>query len=278
MSERPYSQSRAVVQAVTRDGSRERPDILATEEPLEIRLQAGADTRTVAITMRTPGNDFELAAGFLYGEGVIDTQDDLDRVRYCVDPGVEQQYNAVTVDLRARVMPELGGLDRHFYTTSACGVCGKASLDAIADLGGPDIGRGPIVGRDLVLSLPDKLRDAQRIFERTGGLHAAALFDHAGELITLREDVGRHNAMDKLVGWGLLDGHLPFTDRIVLVSGRASFELVQKALRAGAGFFCAVSAPSSLAVDVAKRFGMTLVGFLRDDGFNVYAGQERVAT
>jgi FdhD protein len=228
--------------------------------------------------MRTPGNDFELASGFLYGEGIISARADLDRVRYCVDPDVEQQYNAVTVDLRAPIMPDIGGLDRHFYTTSACGVCGKASLDAIAELGGPKLGPGPVLTEEAVLSLPDRLRDAQRIFERTGGLHAAALFDRDGHLIELREDVGRHNAMDKLVGWGLLEDRLPFTDHVVLVSGRASFELVQKALRAGAGFFCAVSAPSSLAVDVAKRFGITLVGFLRADGFNVYAGEERLSS
>jgi FdhD protein len=209
---------------------------------------------------------------------VISEHSDVSAVRYCVDPdvGQEQRFNVVTVDLARNRLPELGSLERHFYTTSACGVCGKSSLDAIEALGGPALGDGPKLGTEDVLALPGRLSEAQRIFTRTGGLHAAALFDATGELMEVREDVGRHNAMDKLVGWGLLEDRLPFTDRVVLVSGRASFELVQKAVRAGASFFCAVSAPSSLAVDVAKRFGVTLVGFLRDASFNVYAGEDRV--
>lgn len=275
MSERPHSSVPAVVRRVTRDGTKRRSDVVATEEPLEIRLKASGTEKTLAITMRTPGNDFELATGFLYGEGVLGSKDDLEGVRYCVDEKAQQQFNIATVDLRGP-MPDIGGLDRHFYTTSACGVCGKTSLDQIAEVGGPPIGEGPRVSEELVLSLPQRLRDAQEVFEKTGGLHAAALFDADGDLECVREDVGRHNAMDKLIGWGLLEERLPFTDRIVLVSGRASFELVQKAVRAGVGFFCAVSAPSSLALDVARRFGMTLVGFLRPDGFNIYAGQERV--
>jgi FdhD protein len=173
-------------------------------------------------------------------------------------------------------MPDLAGLERHFYTTSACGVCGKASLDGIRELGGPALGQGPHVVGDIVRALPERLRDQQRIFSRTGGLHASALFDARGELLELREDVGRHNALDKVVGWALLEGRIPLTDHIVLVSGRASFELLQKALRAGVSFVCAVGAPSSLAVDVANEFGMTLVGFLRPDGFNIYAGEDRV--
>jgi FdhD protein len=273
MSERPYAQTPATVRAVTRDGDKLRSDVLATEEPLEIRVQAQADERTVAITMRTPGNDFELAAGFLYGEGVLEAKSDVTTIRYCQDPDV-QQFNVVTVDLP--VLPELGGLDRHFYTTSACGVCGKASLDQLEEIGGPELAAGPTLTTQQVLSLPHKLRDAQKLFSKTGGLHAAALFAADGDLLSLREDVGRHNAMDKLVGHALLEDELPFSDRVVLVSGRASFELLQKARRAGASFFCAVSAPSSLAVDVAKRFGITLVGFLREDGFNVYAGEQRL--
>ena len=276
MSHRPGAQVSTVVRAVSRDASTSRSDVLATEEPLEIRVQAGGEERSVAVTMRTPGNDFELAAGFLYGEGVVSGRDAIGGVRYCVDVPAEQQFNVVTVDLAGSALPELGSLERHFYTTSACGVCGKASLDAIASLGGPPLGDGPHVTNDVVLSLPHRLRDAQRLFERTGGLHAAALFERDGTLVELREDVGRHNAMDKLAGWGVLEGKLPFADGVVLVSGRASYELLQKALRAGVSFFCAVSAPSSLAVDVAKRFGMTLVGFLRDDSFNVYTGEERV--
>lgn len=278
MSDRPGSQVTTTVRAVSREAVRTRSDTLAIEEPLEIRVQAGRERKTVAVTMRTPGSDFELASGFLYAEGVIAGRNDVESVRYCVDPdvGQEQQFNVVTVDLTSDGLPELGSLERHFYTTSACGVCGKASLDAIATLGGPTLGSGPKVNADIVVSLPGRLREAQRIFSKTGGLHAAALFEADGELIEAREDVGRHNAMDKLVGWGVLEEKLPFTDRVVLVSGRASFELLQKALRAGASFFCAVSAPSSLAVDVAKRFGMTLVGFLREETFNVYAGEERL--
>jgi FdhD protein len=275
MTDRPHASTPAVVRRVTRDSAKKRSDVLATEEPLEIRLRSGPAERTVAITMRTPGNDFELAAGFLYGEGILRSKEDLEAVRYCVSDKAEQQYNIATVDLRGP-MPDIAGLDRHFYTTSACGVCGKASLDQIADIGGPPLGDGPRVSEELVLSLPHRLREAQRVFEKTGGLHAAALFDADGNVEAVREDVGRHNAMDKLVGWGVLEERLPFTDRIVLVSGRASYELVQKAVRAGAGFFCAVSAPSSLAVDVAQRFGMTLVGFLREDSFNVYTGEERL--
>jgi FdhD protein len=272
MSERPYAQTPARVRAVDANGDSLRSDVLATEEPLEIRVQSGGTERTVGITMRTPGADFDLAAGFLYGEGVVSSRDEVISIRYCQAPDV-QQFNVVTVDLPS--LPDLGGLDRHFYTTSACGVCGKASLDQIADIGGPPIGPGPILDKETILSLPMRLRDSQRIFSKTGGLHAAALFDASGGLVGVKEDVGRHNAMDKLVGDALLNGGLPFTDRVVLVSGRASFELLQKARRAGASFFCAVSAPSSLAVDVAKRFGMTLVGFLRDESFNVYAGEER---
>jgi FdhD protein len=278
MSHRPGSQVPAALRSVSRDGSTPRSDTLATEEPLEIRVQAGGDRRTVAVTMRTPGADFELATGFLYGEGVIEGHGDVSSVRYCVDPdvGQEQQFNVVTVDLASSSLPDLGSLERHFYTTSACGVCGKASLDAIESLGGPELKDGPKVSTETLLSLPDRLRGAQRIFSKTGGLHAAALFDADGELVEVREDVGRHNAMDKLVGWGVLEKRLPFSDHVVLVSGRASFELLQKALRAGVSFFCAVSAPSSLAVDVAKRFRMTLVGFLRGESFNVYSGDERL--
>jgi FdhD protein len=277
VSERPHAQTPVRVRAVSREGSKLRSDVLATEEPLEIRVNAGAAEKTIAITMRTPGNDFELAAGFLYGEGVVDSRGDFDAIRYCMEPEL-QQYNVVTVDLSAAELPELGSLDRHFYTTSACGVCGKANLDAVEAIGGPVLGDGPIVSSDVILSLPDRLQQVQRVFSKTGGLHAVALFDPSGEIVEAREDVGRHNAMDKLVGWGVLERRLPFTDHIVLVSGRASFELVQKALRAGVSMVCAISAPSSLAVDVAERFGMTLVGFLRQDGFNVYANERRVNT
>jgi FdhD protein len=274
-TERRSASTPTVVHRFRKDGSTVRvPDSLATEEPLEIRLTSGAQDRPVAMTMRTPGNDFELAAGFLYAEAILEGKADLISVRYC-QPPAEQQYNTVTVDLRGS-MPALEGLDRHFLTTSACGVCGKASLDQIAELGGPPLSDGPFVSDELLLSLPARLSEAQRVFAKTGGVHAAALFDSQGNLECLREDVGRHNAMDKLVGWALLSDKLPLTDRIVMVSGRASFELVQKCLRAGSGLFCAVSAPSSLAVDVARRFGMTLVGFLRNEGFSVFTGESRI--
>ena len=272
---RPKSKTKNVVTTVTKGESRERRDTLATEEPLELRLLSGAERRTVAVTMRTPGNDFELAAGFLFGEGVINREDIL-RISYCVDAPSEQRYNIVNVTLRGKI-PELRGLERHFTTTSACGVCGKASLEALEIRGCAALPVRFSVTPDLITSLPDKLRAAQGLFEATGGLHAAALFSKEGELIALREDVGRHNALDKLVGWALLEGLLPLSEHVVLLSGRASFELLQKSLAARLGVVCAVSAPSSLAVSVAKNFGITLVGFLRGERFNIYAGEGRVA-
>lgn len=274
-SERKFSTSRIVVRTVGAGGSRSsRSDLLATEEPLEIRISGGGQEKSVSITMRTPGNDFELSVGFLYGEGVLNGPDDLDTVRYC-DPGSEQQYNVVRVGLRGD-MPALAGMERNFFINSACGVCGRASLDELIQLGGPPIGPGPKVSRQTLLSLPTLLNKSQVIFKKTGGLHAAGLFDPEGTLLCLREDVGRHNAMDKLVGWAFMNNHLPLNDKIGVVSGRASYELLQKAVRAGVGMFCAVSAPSSLAVEVAREFGVTLVGFLREESFSIYAGEERV--
>jgi FdhD protein len=264
---------------VVEDGRvRVRPDTLATEEPMEIRLLAGQTTQTVAVTMRTPGADFELAAGFLYGEGIVDSPDNVQKISYCVDSDLdaEQRYNIVNVELRGGHEFDLRPLERHFYTTSACGVCGKASLEQLELRGCPVMTAGPEVSAEVINTLPEKLREAQGLFDATGGLHAAALFDDKGELIALREDVGRHNATDKLVGWALLEGRLPLTDHIVMVSGRSSFEILQKCLTAVAPVVCAISAPSSLAVDVAKQFGMTLVGFLRGGRFNVYSGSERI--
>lgn len=257
---------------------RRRTDVLATEEPLEVRVEAGGTTRTVAITMRTPGDDFELAAGFLHGEGVITGAGDVRRVAYCLDRavGAEQRYNVVTVSLAAGVTPDLRPLDRHVVTTSACGVCGKASIDALHVRGCPAPPAQVAVEGDTLLALPGRLRAAQAVFERTGGLHAAALFDLDGAVTAAREDVGRHNALDKLIGWALLDGRLPLHRQVVMVSGRASYELLQKSVAAGVPVVCAVSAPSSLAVDVARAFGVTLVGFLRDGGFNVYAHPDRI--
>jgi FdhD protein len=264
---------------VVEDGRvRVRPDTLATEEPMEIRLLAGSTKQTVAVTMRTPGADFELAAGFLYGEGIVDSPDDILKISYCVDSDLdaEQRYNIVNVELRGGREFDLRPLERHFYTTSACGVCGKASLEQLELRGCPVMAAGPEVSAEIINTLPEKLREAQGLFDATGGLHAAALFDKRGNLLALREDVGRHNATDKLVGWALLEGRLPLTDHIVMVSGRSSFEILQKCLMAGVPVVCAVSAPSSLAVDVAREFGMTLVGFLRGGRFNVYAGSERI--
>jgi FdhD protein len=278
MALRPGSKTRARVRVVSDGQERRRGDYLATEEPLEIRLVAGAATERLAVTMRTPGNDFELAAGFLHGEGILTDREALREISYCTDPELDaaQQYNVVNVRLDGSSMPDLRGLERHFYTSSACGVCGKASLDAIELRGCPLPAPGPRVDAEVIYGLPDKLREAQGLFESTGGLHAAGLFTADGELECLREDVGRHNAVDKLVGWALLEGRLPLADRVLLVSGRASFEIMQKALAAGVAMVCAVSAPSSLAVDVAERFGMTLAGFLRGRRFNLYAGHDRV--
>jgi FdhD protein len=274
------SKSKVRVRVVEEGRARTRPDTLATEEPMEIRLVSGGSKQTVAVTMRTPGADFELAAGFLYGEGVVSSPEDINKISYCVDADldVEQQYNIVNVELKSGREYDLKSLERHFYTTSACGVCGKASLEQLELRGCPVIPPGPKVAAEVIYALPEKLREAQGLFEATGGLHAAALFDAQGNLVALREDVGRHNATDKLVGWALLEGWLPLSDRIVMVSGRSSFEILQKCLNAGAPIVCAISAPSSLAVDVARRFGMTLVGFLRGNRFNVYNGHERIRT
>jgi FdhD protein len=275
---RRASKTKTRVRVVEDGKMRVRPDTLATEEPMEIRLITGGEMQTVAVTMRTPGADFELAAGFLYGEGIVKSPDEIAKISYCVDSDLDaaQQYNIVNVELRGGREYDLRPLERHFYTTSACGVCGKASLEQLELRGCPVALPGPEVSAETLYSLPEKLREAQGLFDATGGLHAAALFDGEGNLVALREDVGRHNATDKLVGWALLENRLPLSGHIVMVSGRSSFEILQKCLTAGVPFVCAISAPSSLAVDVAREFGMTLVGFLRERRFNVYAGQERV--
>jgi FdhD protein len=272
------SKTKTRVRVVENGHMRVRPDTLATEEPMEIRLVGGGARQTVAVTMRTPGADFELAAGFLYGERIVSSPEEIAKISYCVDSDLdaEQQYNIVNVELRGNREYDLRPLERHFYTTSACGVCGKASLEQLELRGCPVIAPGPEVSAATIYSLAGKLREAQGLFDATGGLHAAALFDTHGEILALREDVGRHNATDKLVGWALLEGRLPLADHVVMVSGRSSFEILQKCLTAGVPVVCAISAPSSLAVDVAKEFGMTLVGFLREGRFNVYAGSDRI--
>lgn len=252
----------------------ERTDTLAAEEPLEIRVEGpGQQQRSVAVTMRTPGGDFELAVGFLFTEGLI-VPADVGRVAYCdTQPGEDQQYNIVSVTLHRPFDFDL--LKRNFYATSSCGVCGKAALDDIEVRCAP-VGDGPVVSADVLLGLPDSLRKGQKVFARTGGLHAAGLFSAEGELLSVREDVGRHNAVDKVIGEQVLAGAVPIGDRVLQVSGRLSFEIVQKAAVAGIPIVSAVSAPSSLAVEAGERFGMTLVGFVRDDRLNVYTHPERI--
>ncbi|MEV4110525.1 formate dehydrogenase accessory sulfurtransferase FdhD [Nonomuraea sp. NPDC049695] len=277
MKTRPGATSRVRITELSGSTARDRRDDLATEEPLEIRLTAADGTRkTVAITMRTPGHDFELAAGFLHGEGLVGPGG-IAAIAYCVDEDVppEARYNTVTVRLHGPI-PDLPALDRHFLTSSACGVCGSAGLEVLHDRCEP-VPRGLLkLTPELLYALPDRLRKAQGGFGKTGGLHAAGLFSAAGELVALREDVGRHNAVDKLTGWAALSERLPLAEHVLMVSGRTSYEIMQKALAAGIPVVCAVSAPSSLAVDLAREFGMTLVGFLRGERCNVYAGAERI--
>jgi len=245
-------------------------DRVAGEEPLEIRVRAGAAS--------TPGNDFELAAGFLFAEGVIAGIDDVREMTYCLDGSVddEQQYNIVNVDLARPTLPDMVALERHFTTTSACGVCGRATLEALHERGVPVVTSALSVAPTVIVGMPESLRARQRVFATTGGLHAAALFDAHGTLRTVREDIGRHNALDKLIGAALIERKLPLAENVVLVSGRTSYELVQKTIAAGIPVLCGVSAPSSLAVALARDFGVTLVGFLRGLRFNVYAHEERI--
>ncbi|HET7037298.1 MAG TPA: formate dehydrogenase accessory sulfurtransferase FdhD [Thermomicrobiaceae bacterium] len=257
-------------------------DVLAVEEPLEIRLiweEDGQERRqSIAITMRTPGDDFELAAGFLRGEGIIAGREDVLDVSYCLDEdeAEEQRLNIVSVRLRPDLAFDLDRLQRHFYTTSSCGVCGKAALEALDLQGCRVLPDGPQVGPEVIQSLPETLKRAQAVFRATGGLHAAGLFDVTGRLLDLREDVGRHNALDKLVGYQLLRGVDALDGRLLLLSGRASFELLQKALAARIPVVAAVGAPSSLAVELAASFNITLLGFVRPNGFNLYTGQQRI--
>ena len=265
----------ASVRAVDGELARDRSDRLVTEEPMEIRVHGpGQEPEALVVTMRTPGNDFDLAVGFCVTEGVIDSAADVATVAYCLsDGGGVQQYNIVTIRLRRPV--DLADHHRSFAANASCGVCGKASLEQVEIECGP-VGPGPSVGRDVLVTLPERLRRAQAVFDATGGLHAAGCFGADGELTVLREDVGRHNAVDKVVGHAALEGRLPLSDQVLLVSGRVSFEIVQKVAVAGIPILCAVSAPSSLAVEAADRLGQTVVGFLRGDRFNVYTHPERV--
>lgn len=257
-------------------------DILATEEPLEIRLgytgpEGARAQKSVSITMRTPGNDEELAIGFLYSEGIIQSAADVDAVAPCGPPAPNGLVNVVRVELGEHVDVDLARLERHFYTSSSCGVCGKASLEAVAVQGRHDIHAAKFaIHGDVLGALPARLQSLQAVFEQTGGLHASGLFDADGNILSVREDVGRHNALDKLTGRELMDGRVPLTGRGIVVSGRASFELMQKAMVAGCPLLAAVGAPSSLAVELAAEFGITLVGFLKPDRFNIYTLPERI--
>lgn len=270
------SPERYVTRVTVGEPPRRLRDTLAGEEPLELRVGG----RSFAVTMRTPGDDFDLAAGFLVSEGVITKTEDLVAMRYCSGVGDDgiNEFNVLDLTLASGVAPPDNSVARAFFTTSSCGLCGKASIDAVRTRSAFDVRDDPLrLAPSLLVALPDRLRAAQKVFEKTGGLHAAALFNgKTGELLVLREDVGRHNAVDKVIGWALREGRLPLRATILLVSGRASFELVQKAVMAGIPALCAVSAPSSLAVDLAEESGMTLIGFLRDPSMVVYAGTERV--
>ncbi|HEX8628253.1 MAG TPA: formate dehydrogenase accessory sulfurtransferase FdhD [Catenuloplanes sp.] len=260
-------------------GARQRPDSLAAEEPLEIRVGAAGPHRRapLAVTMRTPGHDLDLALGFLLTEGIIRAHDDVVTAQLCAGTDTPNTYNVVDVVLAATVPPPQTDPSRNFYTTSSCGVCGKASIDAVRTRSLFDVGADPLrVDPAVLAALPDRLRAAQRGFDRTGGLHAAGLFSADGALLVLREDVGRHNAVDKVVGWAVREGRLPLRGHVLLVSGRASFELTQKAWMAGIPVLAAVSAPSTLAAELAEEAGMTLVGFLRGPTMNVYTGSHRV--
>ncbi|MCG5220949.1 formate dehydrogenase accessory sulfurtransferase FdhD [Streptosporangium sp. KLBMP 9127] len=267
--------TRRPIVRVRETGVSRRVDSLAAEEPLEIRL----DGRPLTVTMRTPGDDFDLAAGFLVSEGVIGSAADITTIRYCAGATEDgsNTYNVLDVRLAPGVPVPDGSLERNFYTTSSCGVCGKASLDAVRTVARWTVDDDPLrLPAATVSVLPDRLRSAQRVFDRTGGLHAAGLFTADGEALCVREDVGRHNAVDKIVGWALRGDRLPLRSSMLMVSGRASFELVQKALMAGIPALAAVSAPSSLAAELAAASGLTLIGFVRGASMNVYAGEHRL--
>ena len=271
------SVARTTIKKVNASNISDADDLLAAEEPLELRLEYGPANKriqkNISVTMRTPGNDFELAAGFLYTEGIIQAATDVVSIKHTHDTN----ENIVLVSLNDAVTPAINNLERNFYTTSSCGVCGKASIEAVRTACNiPDIPDNLRIPSALIYQLPDTLRKQQAIFDNTGGLHACALFDLDGTLLLGREDVGRHNALDKLIGAALNKGMLPLDKHLLLLSGRASFELVQKAIMAGIKMVAAVGAPSSLAAEMAEEWGMTLIGFLRGERFNIYSGSERI--
>lgn len=267
--------ARRPVRRITATGDVHRPDTVAVEEPLQIMVGG----RALTVTMRTPGSDIDLVHGFLLNEGIIDDRDDVVTARYCggVDESGTNTYNVVDVELSPAAAGRRVHRERAFVTTSACGVCGTSSIDDVQTISRYPVADDPLtLTPDTLRGLPAALRDGQKVFDATGGLHAAGIFTGTGELLAIREDVGRHNAVDKVIGWAAREGLIPLRGHVLMVSGRASFELVQKATMAGIPVLAAVSAPSSLAVDLAERSGMTLVGFLRDHSMNVYTGGQRV--
>ncbi len=263
---------------VTQQQRIEKSDLLAVEEPVEIQLGIkGKPPKSISVTMRTPGHDFELALGFLFTEGIIQSIDQIQNIDYAKVWETDKEENVVLVEITDGVEIDFQKLERHFYTSSSCGVCGKASIDAVKFSGMKEIPtKTPAFNEHLIHQLIEELREKQAVFDHTGGLHAAALFDNSGKLHILREDVGRHNAVDKVIGAAILNGMIPLHDFLIMVSGRASFELVQKSLMAGIPIMAAVGAPSSLAISLAKEAGTTVMGFVRDGRFNIYSGAERI--
>jgi FdhD protein len=267
---------RLTIRSVQEDRFKTAIDTLVVEEPLEIRLDP--QSASLAVTMRTPGDDFDLVVGFLYNEGILRCRSDLVGLRYCDDTksaGGKSQ-NVISVNLAGNAEIDFSTLQRYFFMSSSCGVCGKASINSLRQRGARTVVDSFKLDASVLYGLPERLRSAQKNFAATGGLHAAALFDGQGTLLRVREDIGRHNALDKLIGALILADKLPLSNSIVMISGRASFEVMQKCIMAGAPMVCAVSAPSSLAVSMAEAFGVTLVGFLREHRFNLYAGSSRV--
>lgn len=268
----------SVQKVIANEPNSQQTDVLAVEEPLEIRLgfyeKSKFTHQAISITMRTPDHDFELAAGFLFTEGILQKSSQITEIKHCGKVG-KGFTNTVRVDLQKDVNVDFKRLERHFYTSSSCGVCGKSSIEAL-QTGVKKIESNLKIKADFIHNLPEILRNSQTIFNETGGLHATALFDEDGNLDLVREDVGRHNALDKVIGAKFLQNETPLSDKVLLVSGRSSFELVQKALMAGIPILAAVGSPSSLAVELAKEFGMTLIGFVRDNRFNIYSENERV--
>ncbi|MEY4539978.1 MAG: formate dehydrogenase accessory sulfurtransferase FdhD [Bacteroidota bacterium] len=280
-----YAISPVNIIKVSLDGSNEKSDLVAVEEPLEIRLGYGSIDkrlqRSVSVTMRTPTHDFELALGFLYSEGIITSYNQIINVKYCVDAGKQATENIVRVELKPEVIFNAQSLQRNFYATSSCGVCGKASIEAIdkmiCDLPKQKLEQSALkLNHTYIFNLIDTLSQYQKVFEYTGGLHAAALFDDSGKILLLREDIGRHNALDKLIGNALTQDLLPLNNKVLLMSSRASFELIQKAVMANISIIVTIGAPSSLAIQTAERFGVTLIGFLKNNRFNIYTGKERI--